>query len=91
LKTQRVKNPLLGDPSNQENDKKSVLEIIDEYQNHPSILKIKSKINTSAESNFHIKKATTKDINKVIKSLDIKKAMSRRYPPKISKNICRHH
>ena len=49
------KPSILGDPSNQENDKKTVLEIIDEYQNHPSILKIKSKINTSAESIFHIK------------------------------------
>jgi len=62
----------LGDPSNPERDRNTVREIIMKYKNHPSILAIKKSFNP--EKMFDIPKATAKDINRIIKSLNTKKA-----------------
>ena len=60
----------LGDSSNQQNDTDIVKKIISEYNNHPSVIKIKGTYKHFG--NFDLPKASLKDINK-IKSLNSKK------------------
>ena len=66
-------------------DQKEVIEkIIKKYEKHPSILKIKKKLNIFER--FDLPKATVKDINKLIKQIDIKKATGPdTIPPKLVK------
>ena len=61
----------LGDSSNQQNDTNNVKKIISEYKNHPSVVKIKETYKHFG--NFDLPKASPKDINKIIKSLNSKK------------------
>ena len=59
--------------------KEIVATITDKFKNHSSIIIIKNKFRPTAEVN--IKAATVNQINKIIKSLDVKKATG---PDKIS-------
>ena len=62
----------IGDSSNPNNDKSTVLNIISAYKNHPSIIKIKEcSINSIP---FDFPKPTVEDISLIIKSLNPKKA-----------------
>ena len=56
----------------QENDVYCVKQIIKKFETHPSIVKIKKKINVP--ENFTIKEATISDINTLLKSVNTKKA-----------------
>ena len=67
-----MKPSSLGDCLNASQDELTVKEIISVYSYHPSIQKIKSVYNT--DSKFDLPKPTASDINKIIKSLDTKKA-----------------
>ena len=62
----------LGDCLNASQDEITVKEIISVSNNHPSIQKIKSVVNT--DSKFDLPKPTASDINKIIKSFDTNKA-----------------
>ena len=74
----------IGNPECKSDNHLAVAKIIKHYKNHPSIEKI-NKIGTKNE-NFDIPTATTKEINKIIKELDPKKATSLdKIPPKIVK------
>ena len=76
----------IGDSSNASKDQETVKEILKNYKNHPSVLKISNEFQNIKESKFSIKKATVKDINSIIKSLDIKKATGPDgIPPKLVK------
>ena len=62
----------IGDSSNPNNDKSTVLNIISAYKNHPSIIKIKEcSINSIP---FDFPKPAVEDISLIIKSLNPKKA-----------------
>ena len=62
----------IGDSSNPNNDKSTVLNIISAYKNHPTIIKIKEcSINSIP---FDFSKPTVEDISLIIKSLNPKKA-----------------
>ena len=54
-------------------DEKTIREIIENYRNHPSIIKIKEIV--KEKPIFDFPEATTEDINKVIKSLNPNKAI----------------
>ena len=60
-----------GNPSDASQDKMTVKEIISVYSNHPSIRKIKNLC--VPENKFDLPYASTSDINKIIKSLNVKK------------------
>ena len=62
----------LGDSSNQQNDTDNVKKIISDYKNQPSVIKIKETYKHFG--NFDLPKASPKDINKIIKSLNSKKS-----------------
>ena len=62
----------LGDWLNASQDEFTVKEIVSVYSNQPSIQKMKSVFNT--DTKFDLPKPTASDINKIIKSLDTKKA-----------------
>ena len=62
----------LGNPENPILDKSTVLEIINKYKDHPSILKIK-ELNITTNS-FDFPEATPEAINKIIKKLNPNKA-----------------
>ena len=62
----------LGDSSNSMLDESSVKSIIDKYSNHPSVLKIKENIDV--ECCFDLPKAEVEEINRILKSLNVKKA-----------------
>ena len=67
------KKPLsLGNSSDASQDEMTVNEIISAYSNHPSIRKIKNLC--VPEKTFHLPYASTSDINKIIKSLNVNKA-----------------
>ena len=67
------KKPLsLGNSSDASQDEMTVNEIISTYSNHPSIRKIKNLC--VPEKTFHLPYASTSDINKIIKSLNVNKA-----------------
>ena len=53
-------------------DETTILEIIENYRNHPSIIKVKDIVKEKPICNFP--KATTEDINEIIKSLNPNKA-----------------
>ena len=73
-----------GDSSNQQNDTNNVKKIISEYKNHPSAVKVKETYKHFG--NFYLPKASPKDINKIIKSLNSKKATGpNKIPPKLVK------
>ena len=75
----------IGDSSNRNKDRETVGEIIQNYKNHPIIVKI-SNMFPEFKSTFSLKKATAKDINSIIKSIDSKKAIGPdMIPPKIVK------
>ena len=72
LKNTMGKTPTsLGDSSNQQNDTDNVTKIIPEYKNHPHVVKIKETYKHFG--NFDLPKASPKDINKIVKSLNSKK------------------
>ena len=65
-------------------NEKTIREIIENYRNHPSIIKIKEII--KEKPIFDFPEATTKDINKIIESLNANKAtVPVRIPHKIIK------
>ena len=72
----------LGYSSNQQNDTDNVEKITSEYKNHPSVVKIKETFKNF--KNFALPKASPKDINKIMKSLNSKKATGPdKIPPKL--------
>ena len=73
-----------GNPENKTNDKATVQSIIRKYQTHPSILNIKSK--NTVKNTFNIPSATSGQINKIIKELNVKKATG---PDKVPLKIVR--
>ena len=67
------KKPLsLGNSSDAFQDEMTVKEIVSVYSNHPSIRKIKNLC--VPENTFDLPYASTSDINKIIKSLNVNKA-----------------
>ena len=62
----------IGNCSLAENDNVTIDKIIKHYENHPSICKIKNNQNKNKTFEFH--EAKVEDINKIIKSLNPKKA-----------------
>ena len=62
----------LGTPSDPNLDSKTVEEILKHYENHPSIKEIKKLVQKN--ETFTFPKAKTEDINKIINSLNPKKA-----------------
>ena len=62
----------LGNPLDVKLDEKAIREIIESYPNHPSIIKIKEI--AKEKPIFDFPEATSKDINKIIKSLNPNKA-----------------
>ena len=65
----------LGDSSNPLHDKETVEKIIETYSNHPSVIAIKSSIKHDTRDNvFNLPHPSTKDINNIIKSLNVNKA-----------------
>ena len=67
------KKPLpLGNSSNASQDEMTVKEIISAYSNHPSIRKMKHLC--VPENKFDLPYASTSDINKILKSLNVNKA-----------------
>ena len=62
----------LGNPLDLKLDEKTIREIIENYQSHPSIIKIKEIVKENTIFNFP--QATTEDVNKIIKSLNPIKA-----------------
>ena len=75
----------IGDPLDPKQDSDTVQKIIQHYQNHPSIIRIKNNFTTSKP--FDFQEPTVKDINSIIKSLDPKKATG---PDGIPIKILRH-
>ena len=75
----------IGDPLDPKQDSDAVQKIIQHYQNHPSIIRIKNNFTTSKPFNFP--EPTVKDIDSIIKSLDPKKATG---PDGIPIKILRH-
>ena len=74
-------------PENKTNDKATVQSIILKYQRHPSILNIKST--DTAKNTFDISAATSRQVNKIIKRLNAKKAKGRdKNPFKSSQAVC---
>ena len=82
-----------GNPENKTNDIGTVQSIIQKYQTHLSILNNESKY--TVKNTFYIPATTSKQINKVIKELNAKKATGPdKIPPKIvrlSANIIDSH
>ena len=83
-------NPLYDFP---ENDFYAVRNIIKQYENHPSIVEINKHVNITEK--FEIKEATVPEINKLLKSINVKKATGPdSIPPKLAKlsaNIADSH
>ena len=71
-KTTGFPSVALGLPNDQKQDHKTVKSIIDEYCNHPSILRIKEKF--PLRQDFDIPLATVSQINRLISEINIKKA-----------------
>ena len=61
------------DIGNQENNDKSIEEIIAHYAHHPSVIVIKIKINF-AQININLCNTTERDVHKIISKLSSKKA-----------------
>ena len=75
----------LRDSSNQQsNTDNNVKKIISEYKNHSSVVKIKGTYKHFG--NFNVPKASPKDINRIMKSLNSKKSTGLdKIPPKLVK------
>ena len=74
-----------GNPNNPNEDNTTVKNIIKQYENHSSIINIKSHID-SPVIRFDIPTAKIEDINKIIKNINPKKATGPdEIPPKIVK------
>ena len=74
-------------PENKTNDKATMQSIILKYQIHPSILNIKST--NTAKNTFDISAATSRQVNKIIKELNAKKAKGPdKNPFKSSQAVC---
>ena len=71
-KTSGIAQKNLGNPLNPKLDEKAIREVIENYRNHPSIIKIKEII--KEKSIFDFPEATTENINIIIKSLNPNKA-----------------
>ena len=75
-----------GDSYNHNNDSDNVEKIISEYKNHTSVIKIKETYEHFG--NFDLLKASPKDINEIIKSLNSKKAAGPdKIPPELVKLV----
>ena len=61
-----------GSPSNPDPDRNTVLDIIEYYKNHPSLIQIKEQFKHSNSSDFL--KATVKAVTSIMQSLHTKKA-----------------
>ena len=72
-KTSGIAPKNLGNPLDQKTDDKTIREIIENYQNHPSIIKIKQSVKENNKV-FNFPEASTEEINKIIKSLNPHKA-----------------
>ena len=72
-KTSDIAPESLRDSSLPENDEETVNKILRHYENHPSVSKIKH--NQNEILNFDFPTAKVKDINKIIKSLNPRKAI----------------
>ena len=83
----------LGYPNDQNEDNQTVKSIINEYSNHPSILRIEKEI--PVRQDFDIPKATVFQINRLIRDINVKKATGPdNIPPrlvKLSANIKESH
>ena len=83
-KTSGIAPKDLGNPLDPKLDEETIREIIENYQNHPSIIKIKEIV--KEKPIFDFPEATTEDINIIIKSLNPNKATGPDHIPlKISK------
>ena len=83
-KTSGIAPKNLGNPLDPKLDEKTIREIIENYQNHPSIIKIKKIV--KKKTIFDFPEVTTEDLNKIIKSLNPNKTVSSdRIPLKIIK------
>ena len=71
-KTSGLTPKSIGNPSNSDHDRSTVKEIIENYKNHPSIIKIKEC--SKNLTRFDFPKPTAADISLIIKSLNPKKA-----------------
>ena len=77
-KTPGIASKNLGNPLDPKLDEKTIHESFESYLNHPSL--IKKRVNEKPI--FDFPEATTKDIDKIIKSLNLNKATG---PDRISK------
>ena len=74
-------------PENKTNDKATAQSVIRKYQRHPSILNIKSK--NTAKNTFDIPAAILRQINRIIKELNVKITKGPdKNPTKISQIVC---
>ena len=92
-KTSGIAPESLGDSSLPENDEETVNKILKHYGNHPSVSKIKHNQNETL--NFDFPTAKVEDINKIIKSLNTRKATGPDGIPvkilKIARNVIDSH
>ena len=92
-KTSDIVPESLGDSSLPENDEETVNKILKHYENHPSVSKI--KCNQNETLNFDFPTAKVEDINKIIKSLNPRKATGPDGIPvkilKIARNVIDSH
>ena len=85
-KTSGTGSKNLGNPSDPKIDEKTIREIIENYRNHPSIIKTKEIV--KEKPIFDFPEVTTEDINKIIKSLNPNKAT---VPDRIRPNVIDSH
>ena len=83
----------LGGSSLPENDEETVNKILKHYENHPSVSKV--KCNQNETLNFDFPTANVEDINKIVKSLNPRKATGLDGIPvkilKIGRNVIDSH
>ena len=84
-KSCRNKPNKLGTTLGSLNDSDVIDRIIKSYQNHPSVLKIKNKFGSDLNS-FDFQQITTSEVKKLLKEIEIKKAVGiDTIPPKLIK------
>ena len=92
-KTSGIAPESLRDSSLRENDEETVNKMLKHYENHPSVSKI--KYNQNKTLNFDFPTAKVEDINKIIKSLNPRKATGPDGIPvkilKIARNVIDSH
>ena len=68
-------------------DRVVINEIVQHYSNHPSILKIRKKLdNSQTVEQFQINSVTTSEVYELVKNIDDKKATGTdKFPPKLVK------